>query len=225
MPPAGETVILPGKADADADAAVGGDDLEDDVEDGVIEGVGLELAGFGDGDEEHGEDDPPEVVGELAAELLADEVAAGFAVEGLLASGKASVGEAAFEACEEGFLWRGGGGIDGGVVGVDAEGAFLVDVGVAHRDDDGVDGDVHHDDVEDEEADAELGDVDDIEAAGADGEGLEEAVEDAEVGGDGVEGVVTDLWWGGGQCGIGEEGRGCSHLGLRRRPSRWRLGG
>jgi len=93
----------------------------------------------------------------------------------------------------------GGGGVGyGGVVGVDAEGAFLVDVGVAHRDDDGVDGDVHHEDIEDEEADAQLGDVDDVEAAGADGEGLEEAVEDAEIGGDAGEGVVVDL----GVCGV-----------------------
>ena len=35
-----------------------------------------------------------------------------------------------------------------GVVGVDAEAAFFVDVGVAHGYYDGVDGDVHHDDVE-----------------------------------------------------------------------------
>lgn len=104
VPPAGEAVVLARQADADADAAVGGDDLEDDVEDGVIDGVGLELGGLGDGDEEHGEHDPPEVVGELAAELLADEVAAGFAVQGLRGPGEASLGEAAFEACEEG--WR-----------------------------------------------------------------------------------------------------------------------
>lgn len=38
---------------------------------------------------------------------------------------------------------------------------------------------------------------------------MEEAVEDAEVGGDGVEGVVTDLWRAGGYGGDwGGEGRG-----------------
>ena len=108
------------------------------------------MGGFGDGDEEDGEDDPPEVVGELAAELLADEVAAGF---GAGAGVTVVTSHGAFEAAEEvwvvvvcGVLFLGFGL---GVVGVDAEAAFFVDVGVAHGYDDGVDGDVHHDDVED----------------------------------------------------------------------------
>lgn len=66
------------QADGDAYAAVAGNDFEEDVEDGVVDGVAFELGGFCYGDEEDGEDDPPEVVGELTAELLADEVAAGF---------------------------------------------------------------------------------------------------------------------------------------------------
>ena len=78
MPPAAKGVCNIGQADGDANAAVAGDDFEEDVEDGVVDGVAFELGGFGYGDEEDGEDDPPEVVGELAAELLADEVAAGF---------------------------------------------------------------------------------------------------------------------------------------------------
>ena len=192
MPAAGETVVDAGQADADADAAVGGNDFEDDVEDRIVDGIGLELARLGDGDEEDREDDPPEIVGELAAELLADEVAAGLGGD---ACGLVSVGcKAPFQVSEVGVFRMGsGGGVEGWVVGVDAEGALLVDVGVAHGDDYGVDGDVHHEDVENEEADAELGDVDDIEAAGADCEGLEEAIEDAEVGWDAVEGVIADL--------------------------------
>ena len=74
MPAAAEAVVGAGQADADADAAVGGDDFEDDVEDGIGDGVALELARFDDVDEEHGKDDPPQVVGQLPAELLADEV-------------------------------------------------------------------------------------------------------------------------------------------------------
>ena len=108
------------------------------------------MGGFGDGDEEDGEDDPPEVVGELAAELLADEVAPGF---GAGAGVTVVTSHGAFEAAEEvwvvvvcGVLFLGFGL---GVVGVDAEAAFFVDVGVAHGYYDGVDGDVHHDDVKD----------------------------------------------------------------------------
>ena len=66
------------QADGDAYAAVAGDYFEEDIEDGVIDWVAFELGGFCYGDEKNGEDDPPEVVGELAAELLADEIAAGF---------------------------------------------------------------------------------------------------------------------------------------------------
>ncbi len=46
-------------------------------------------------------------------------------------------------------------------------GPLLVDVGVAHGDDDGVDGYVHHDDVEDLEPDVDGRDGHDVEAAGA----------------------------------------------------------
>ena len=81
----------------------------------------------------------------------------------------------------------------GRVVGVDAEGALLVDVAVAHRDDDRVHADVHHDDVEDEQADAEVGNGDDVEAAGADGEGLEEAGQGAGAGVEGCDCGVADL--------------------------------
>ncbi len=77
MPGPAETVAIPGDADGDADAAISGHALEDDVEDGEVDGVALELGGFDDGYEEDGERNPPQVVGELTAELLAEEVGAG----------------------------------------------------------------------------------------------------------------------------------------------------
>lgn len=105
------------------------------------------MGGFGYGDKEDGEDNPPEVVGKLAAELLADKVAAGFS------SRVRVVCHGTFEAVEEVWVVVIGGvlflGFRLGVVGVNAEAAFFVDVGVAHGYYDGVDGDVHHDDVED----------------------------------------------------------------------------
>ena len=59
------------------------------------------MGGFGYGDEEDGEDNPPEIVGELAAELLADEVAAGFGGSDRGAGVGAVVCHGAFEAVEE----------------------------------------------------------------------------------------------------------------------------
>ena len=104
------------------------------------------MGGFSYGDEEDSEDDPPEVVGELAAELLADEVPPRFG------PGAGAIGHGAFEAAEEvwivvvcGVLFL---DLGLGVVGVDTEAAFFVDVGIAHGYYDGVNGYVHHDDVE-----------------------------------------------------------------------------
>lgn len=62
MPRAAERVILTGEPDADPDAAVGRDGLEDDVEGGVGDGVVLEVGRFGDGDEEDCYRNPPDVV-------------------------------------------------------------------------------------------------------------------------------------------------------------------
>lgn len=61
-PAAAEGVGDVRQTDADADAAVGGDDLEDNVEDAVVDRVTVEGARLADGDEEYGEDDPPEIV-------------------------------------------------------------------------------------------------------------------------------------------------------------------
>lgn len=51
VPAAAKTVVGAGQTDADADAAVGRDDLEDDVEDRVRHGVAFERARLDDGDE------------------------------------------------------------------------------------------------------------------------------------------------------------------------------
>lgn len=77
--------------------------------------------------------------------------------------------------------------------GVDPQTAFFVDVGVAHGDDNGVHGDIHHDNIQDLQADAKARDADDVEAAGADGDGLEEAVQDPEVRWYGGCGRVSDV--------------------------------
>lgn len=160
MPGAREGIRGPGHTSGDADAAVGGDGLEDDVEGAEDDGVAFELAGLGDGDEEDREGDPPEVVGELATELLADEVAAAlFGAVGLAGRG----GEGAFQGAEDGGGFGGGGfalGVEGtvgwgGVFRVDAEGAFFVDVRVADGEGDGEGGDVHHQDVQSEETGTE----------------------------------------------------------------------
>lgn len=156
VPAATEAIRHIGQTDTDAHASVRGDDLEDDIEDGIIHRVALELAGLGDGDEQHGEHDPPQVVRQLAAELLPDEVAARLFGRGL-------PGEAPAQASHE-LTTRGCvAGVVAvvvarpGLVGVDAQTAFFVDVGVSHRDHYGVHADVHHQDVEDEKANAEVG--------------------------------------------------------------------
>lgn len=62
------------------------------------------------------------------------------------------------------------------VVGVDAEGLLLVDVGLTHRDGDREHGDVHHDQVGDLDGGVQVGKVDDRKPSRASRRGLEEAV-------------------------------------------------
>lgn len=76
VPAARERVGLIGQACADADAAVAGDDLEDDVEHRVRHGVAVEVGHLDAGNEEDREHEPPEVVRKLAAYLLPDELRA-----------------------------------------------------------------------------------------------------------------------------------------------------
>lgn len=77
MPRPTKTIAVPGNTNRNPHASVGRDALEDDVEGGEVERVTGGLWGFDYGYEEDGEGDPPEVVGELAMELLAEKVAAG----------------------------------------------------------------------------------------------------------------------------------------------------
>lgn len=199
MPTPAETMRHVWKPNGNTHAAVCTDDFEEDVEDGVVDGIGFELGGFGDGDEEDGKDDPPDVMGELAAQLLADEVGAGFLGGGVevrrvvVVGGAVGVGREDSSDCAEcviavnassgaafstvgncvrkrSFCFR------PGVVGIYTKRPFFVYVGVTHSDDDGIDGNIHHDHVEDEEANAKTSNGNNIEAARTDSESLEEAV-------------------------------------------------
>lgn len=69
-----------------------------------------------------------------------------------------------------------------GVIGVDAQAALFVDVGVADRDDDWVYADIHHHDVKELQRQPRIGDGDDVEATRANGEGLKEAVKEFNAG-------------------------------------------
>lgn len=69
MPGAGEAVVVVGDAEGEADGAVGGDDFEDDAEDAEAGCVGGEARPLDDADEKDGEEEPPEVVGELGADV------------------------------------------------------------------------------------------------------------------------------------------------------------
>ena len=104
VPRSAEAICLIRHADTNAHGTVCADDFEDVVEDAEVDGVTLEGAGLDHVDEEDGEDDPPKVVGELAAELLADEVASAFAGALLLLCGHSTL-----EAVNEAGLYRGGG--------------------------------------------------------------------------------------------------------------------
>ena len=122
----------------------------------------MELAGFDDTDEEDGERDPPDVVAELAAELLADEVLVGPGVTWAFVVAVAAVHtcDGAFDAINElgaaavnfGVGSRVSVDIFGFVFGEDTERSFFVDVGVPDRHRHGKGGDVHHEDIQDEEA-------------------------------------------------------------------------
>jgi len=62
-----------------------------------------------------------------------------------------------------------------------------------HGDHYGVHGDVHHDNVEHLQANAEVSNSNNVEASGADGEGLEEAIEDTESGREACHGGVVQV--------------------------------
>lgn len=125
MPGAAKRIRRPWYTGTDAHGPIRGHGLEYDVKGREGNGVAFELAGFDDGDEEDGEGEPPDVVRELAAELLTHKVAAVF-------FGGTDVGgcEGAFDPSEDG----GGALFIGVFVCVETEGTFFVDIGVAHCD-------------------------------------------------------------------------------------------
>ena len=75
VPSPAKTVSVVGHANTDTHASVRGYDLEDVVENTEVNGITLERASFNDIDEQDGQHDPPEIVSELATELLPYEVA------------------------------------------------------------------------------------------------------------------------------------------------------
>ena len=103
------------------------------------------MAGLRDDDEENGKDDPPKIVSELAAELLADEVASWLFVPRTSAQAVSEDGKWIMSIGI--IIWN----IGCGVIGVDAEGTFFVDIGIAHSDGNRVDVYVHHNNVENKE--------------------------------------------------------------------------
>lgn len=215
MPGATEGVRVPRDAGRDADAAVAGDDcrggvsaihdvasrtrgdgvgehtFENDVEGREDDRIALELARLDHGDEQHRERDPPQIVPELAAQLLPEEV---LPLPHLVARLRGGGGHHALEAADEAALrFRRLLVVGRRVLGEDAQAALFVHVRVADGHGDGQRRHVHHQHVQDQQAGAQAGDVDDVEAAAADGEGLEEPVEDAVVRRDGVGDGVADV--------------------------------
>ena len=69
MPGASEAIVVVGNTEGEADSAVGGDDFEYDAENAEAGRVGGEAGPLDDADEEDGEEEPPEVVGELGADV------------------------------------------------------------------------------------------------------------------------------------------------------------
>jgi len=76
MPAATKAIRLIRQAGRNTDAAIPAHDLERDVEDGVGDGIAVEVRDLDAGDEEDGEDEPPEIVRQLAADLLSYELSA-----------------------------------------------------------------------------------------------------------------------------------------------------
>lgn len=175
VPGAGEAVRVPGHARADADGAVRGDHLEDDVEGREDDRVAGELALFDRLDHEDRDADEPEVVAELAAQLLSDEVLTCPGRSGSdFGLGAAGEGHGTSDAREDAIVVGGVGFcalfffVDRGVIvlrvrilgqilRVETEGPFFVDVGVPDCHGYGECAQVHHEYVEHEETLSETG--------------------------------------------------------------------
>jgi hypothetical protein len=194
--PTRETIRLVRQARANPHTAIRRRDFEDNIKHSIRDRVAVEIRHLDTGDEQHGEHQPPQIMRELPTDLLPDELRA----RALGASGCAwkwiaeSGGDAFAQRGHDGGEARGSldvVGVGYGVLSVDTERTLFVDVGVAHGYHDGVHGNVHHDYVEHLQPDAEAGNRNYVEAAGAYRDGLEEAVQDAEAGGDCFDGFVA----------------------------------
>ena len=190
VPPATEAIGNIRQANTNADTSIGRDDLKKDVEDGIINWVALELRSFRDANEEDCKNNPPDIVSELTTKLLSYEVGPRFLTARAYSVMTAIIGVRRKDASDSGdgvaalypasFLIYCGchGGVRGrfGVISIDTKGALFVDVGIAHGNDNRINGNVHHYHVENEKSNTKIGDRNDIKAAGADGKGLKEAV-------------------------------------------------
>ncbi len=175
VPAAAEAVCCVRQPDADADATVGRDDLEDDVENGIRDRIALELARFSNHDKEHCEHNPPQIMSQLAPELLTEEVAPRF---GVVSSGD----DFAPQFAEEVVV--GLGGFLLGVIIVDPETALLIHVAIPHRDYEGIGRYVHHQDVEGQEANAKLANWDNVKPPASYSECLEKTIDCSDTGGE-----------------------------------------
>jgi hypothetical protein len=69
VPGAREAVVVVVDAEGEADGAVGRDDCKDNTEDAEARCVGVQARPLGNADDKDGEKEPPEVVGELGANV------------------------------------------------------------------------------------------------------------------------------------------------------------
>ena len=159
MPCAAEAVGTPRHAGADPDGAVRAHYLEKDVEDAKNDRVAADLARLDDCDEEDGQGEPPKVMAQLAAKLLAYEVLTIPGCGGLLWGLVEAVlrCEDAFDGFQHAAVRAARDGVALAIVAValvrqilgkDAQRSFFVDVCVANCHCDGEGRDVHHQNVE-----------------------------------------------------------------------------
>ncbi len=78
MPSPTKAVRLVRQSRRDPYTSIGGDYFKDDVEDGICDRITVEIPDFDASDEEDSEDQQPQIVCELAADLFAYELGAYF---------------------------------------------------------------------------------------------------------------------------------------------------
>jgi len=76
MPPTTKTIRLIWQSRANPHTPIPGHHLKCDIKNRVSDGIAIEVRDFNARDEKDGEDQPPEIVRELPADLLPDELRA-----------------------------------------------------------------------------------------------------------------------------------------------------